>query len=434
MLNSLFKNKSLAIKFVISLSTILIVGCAMAIALLQLREAQIIESLSQNISTLIQSNLTVSETLVTQISTEITDSVSSFIFELSLMMIGIAIFVVVAVYMIFMLLIRKRLANLANRFRDVSEGDGDLTRRIPLQGNDGIDKLGHQFNNLIEKIQGIMTRVVTASDQVASASSNVAQITQQTSSDILQQRSDTDQIATAMNEMTATVQEVADNANSAADAAQQAQTEAMEGKKTVEKTISSIHTLASEVNQANDVIRQLQADSDAIGSILDVIQTIAEQTNLLALNAAIEAARAGEQGRGFAVVADEVRTLASRTQQSTEEIQQMIDKLQSGANNAASVMESGHQRAEASVEQASKAGTALDGITQAVVTISEMNTHIAHSANEQQSVVTSMDQNLTNISHSASSTVDASQNTLNEIDELSRTSSELQQALSQFKL
>lgn len=316
----------------------------------------------------------------------------------------------------------------------MAEGDGDLTSRISLQGNDGIDKLGHQFNNLIEKIQTTMVKVVDASNRVASASTNVAEITERTSSDIMQQRSETDQIATAMNEMTATSQEVASNASNASDAAQHAQTESMTGKETVNQTIQSINTLANEVNKANDVIKQLQDDSENIGSVLDVIRGIAEQTNLLALNAAIEAARAGEQGRGFAVVADEVRTLASRTQQSTEEIQSMIEKLQAGTNTAASVMQSSHSHAQESVSLASNAGDALDKITQAVVTISEMNTQISHSANEQQSVVGSMDQNLTSISQSSNATVEASQNTLNEIQELSRTATELQDALSQFKI
>ncbi|MDH5392997.1 MAG: methyl-accepting chemotaxis protein [Gammaproteobacteria bacterium] len=431
----MFNNKSLALKFVLSLSTILVIGCTIAIVLLQMRESMIIDTLTDSVkATLLTANTASSAELVDRLTQTISQIISSFIFELSLLMFAIAIFVIASVYLIFLMLIRKRLATLATRFRDVSEGDGDLSRRITVHGNDGIDKLGHQFNKLIEKIQSIMLKVVSASNQVSSAASTVAEITQQTASVIVQQRSDTEQIATAMNQMTATVLEVAGNAGNAADAAQHAQSESLEGKHTVENTIESIHSLASEVAQANEVIKQLQADSENIGTVLDVIRSIADQTNLLALNAAIEAARAGEQGRGFAVVADEVRVLASRTQQSTEEIQQMIGKLQAGANNAASVMESGHLRANDSVEQASKAGEALDKITQAVMTISEMNTQISQSANEQQSVVTSMDQNLTSISRSASSTVDATQHTLNEIQELSRTSDELQQILAQFKL
>lgn len=435
MFSSLFKNTSLALRFVFSLSAVLITGCGIAVLLLQFREGLIIDALSSRLQNNLQhSNIAIPEGFIDLANNSISSVISPFILELSLMMVGIAIFVIISVYFIFMVLVRKRLAALAVRFRDVSEGDGDLTSRIDLKGNDGIDKLGHQFNNLIEKIQSTMITVVDASNKVASASDNVHTITQQTSSDIMQQRSETDQIATAMNEMAATSQEVASNANSASDAAQHAQSESLAGKATVEDTINVINSLASEVNQANDVIKQLQSDSENIGSVLDVIRGIAEQTNLLALNAAIEAARAGEQGRGFAVVADEVRTLASRTQQSTEEIQKMIEKLQAGANSAASVMQSSHTHAQESVTFASNAGNALDKITQSVITISEMNTHISHSANEQQSVVHSMDQNLTSISHSSNATVEASQNTLNEIQELSRTATELQNALSQFKI
>ncbi|MDH5518221.1 MAG: methyl-accepting chemotaxis protein [Gammaproteobacteria bacterium] len=432
---SSFKNSSLALKFVISLSIILVSGCSIAIVLLHIRQDMIIEALLSSVqSGLSQTSQAASTEVFAQLEHSVDKIISSFINELSILMIAIALFVIITVYLIFLLLIRKRLAALATRFRDVSEGDGDLTKRISLQGNDGIDKLGHQFNNLIEKIQVIMLKVVSSSNQLSAASNRVSEITQQTATVIVQQRAETDQIAAAMNQMTATVLEVANNASSAADAAQHAQDESLEGKQTVENTIESINSLATEVIQANDVIKQLQVDSENIGSVLDVIRSIAEQTNLLALNAAIEAARAGEQGRGFAVVADEVRVLASRTQQSTEEIHQMIEQLQARANNAATVMESGHSRAKDSVEQASKAGQALDKITQAVISIAEMNTQISHSTNEQQSVVGSMDQNLTSISHSANETVTATQNTLKEIQELLRTSNELEKTLSQFKL
>lgn len=435
MIDKLFKNRSLAAKFTVLLSTTLAIGCITAIVLLDIRQGYLRQELDNNILSLVEkAQIQLTPEVKEQINASTGQIIENFGFELQLLMIGVAIFVVFAVYMLFLYLIRHRLADLAVRFRDVAEGDGDLTQRITLQGNDGIDKLGHHFNNLIEKIQNTMTAVVSAANQVSSASVNVTEITQRTSAEIMQQRAETDQIATAMNEMTATVQEVANNANNAASAAQNAQTESLEGKKTVEATIDAINTLAEEVTRANDVITQLQADSESIGTVLEVIRGIAEQTNLLALNAAIEAARAGEQGRGFAVVADEVRTLASRTQQSTEEIQDMIEKLQTGANNAAEVMNSGHETAQQSVEQASKAGAALDGITQAVITINEMNTQIAHSANEQQSVVSSMDQNLTSISHSANSTVEATQNTQTEIQELSRMAEELQSTLSQFKL
>lgn len=435
MFDLLFKNKSLAVKFVMSLSAILLIGCAAALVLLQFRQDMIIKALNNGIlESFTTANVTVNSQLIEQLEQNTYTVVSSFVFELNLVMIGIAIFVIGAVYTIFLYLIRHRLADLAARFRDVTEGDGDLTRRVPLKGNDGIDKLGHYFNNLLQKLHETISQVVATANQVTSASFNAAKSTQKTSSNIMQQGAETDQVAHAMSQMTATVLNVADNANNAAAAAQQAQSESLEGKRTVEGTINAINALADEVTQANVVIKQLQSDSENIGTVLDVIRAIAEQTNLLALNAAIEAARAGEQGRGFAVVADEVRTLASRTQQSTEEIQKMIQKLQEGANNAASVMESGHSRAQESVDQASKAGSALDKITQAVISISEMNSTIASAANEQQHVVSDMDQKLSAISQSANSTANTTQQTMHEMNELSEMAEDLQKLLSQFKL
>jgi methyl-accepting chemotaxis protein len=179
------------------------------------------------------------------------------------------------------------------------------------------------------------------------------------------------------------VQEVARNATEAAKAASHSDEEAQNGQAVVDRTINAIDALASEVDRAANVIHRLEQDSDKIGTVLDVIKGIAEQTNLLALNAAIEAARAGEQGRGFAVVADEVRTLASRTQQSTAEIQQMIERLQAGAQEAVSVMEDSRSRASDSVSSAQSAGQSLESITRSVASITDMNTQIASAADEQ---------------------------------------------------
>ncbi len=214
---------------------------------------------------------------------------------------------------------------------------------------------------------------------------------------IQQQQGETDQVATAINEMAASVQEVAHNAQNAADAADKANAEAQAGRRVVSDTGAAIGRLATEVEQAATVIRQLEERSNDISSVLDVIRGIADQTNLLALNAAIEAARAGEQGRGFAVVADEVRTLASRTQQSTQEIHSMIEKLQEGARSAVAVMSRSGEEAANSVEQAGKAVTALENITRGVTTITDMSAQIATAVEEQSAVGDEINRNITSI-------------------------------------
>ncbi len=224
--------------------------------------------------------------------------------------------------------------------------------------------------------------------QALDAVQEVCRVADETNASVHRQQTEIEQVAAAMEEMSASVREVAGNASGAASAAERASQAASNGQKVVQATMQSIQNLAGEVERAANVIHKLEADSEGIGKVLDVIRSIAEQTNLLALNAAIEAARAGEQGRGFAVVADEVRTLASRTQQSTQEIQQMIECLQSGARDAVSVMAQGRSRASASVDQAGRAQDSLTEITKAVGDITEVNGQIARAA-EQQSVVAS---------------------------------------------
>jgi len=216
--------------------------------------------------------------------------------------------------------------------------DGDLSARLEIKGNDEMQLIATDFNSMAEKFEALVQQIVSATSQLAAASEEVAVISQESATNLNNQRTEIEQVATAMNEMSATVQEVARSAGDAAGAAANADNEAKAGNSIVGQASNSIDALAREVENAAEVIQQLANDSETIGSVLDVIKGIAEQTNLLALNAAIEAARAGEQGRGFAVVADEVRTLAGRTQESTQEIESMIDKLQSGAKNAVAAM------------------------------------------------------------------------------------------------
>jgi len=259
-------------------------------------------------------------------------------------------------------------------------------------------------------------------------------ISQDSATNIDNQRRETEQVATAMNEMAATVQEVARNASEAAGAASHADNEAGAGRAVVRETTASIENLAHEVESAAQVVQQLANDSESIGAVLDVIKGIAEQTNLLALNAAIEAARAGEQGRGFAVVADEVRTLASRTQDSTKEIEGMIEQLQNGARNAVEVMENGREKARTGVDQTKQAVQALDAITKAVATINQMNTQIASAAEQQRATTEEMNRNIININQIAEQTATSAIQTTTASDELARLSAQLQSLVNQFKL
>ncbi|MET0089344.1 MAG: methyl-accepting chemotaxis protein [Candidatus Thiodiazotropha sp.] len=318
--------------------------------------------------------------------------------------------------------------------QDIADGEGDLTKRIPVASTDEIGKLGSNFNRFVEKLQQLIGEISSVTSQLAASSEEMSAITEQTKNSILSQKTETELVATAMHEMTATVQEVARNTEQASNAAKQADQDANAGNKVVAQAVRAINDLSQKVDQASSVIEQLKGDSVNIGSVLDVIKSVAEQTNLLALNAAIEAARAGEQGRGFAVVADEVRTLAQRTQESTSEIENLIEILQVGAEKAVNTMNQSRDRARQTVEQAEEAGQSLAAITQAVTTISEMNSQIATAAQQQGSVTEEISRNVGNINdiseqnaHSAEQTAIASHN-------LARLGESLRSLVTQFKI
>ena len=311
---------------------------------------------------------------------------------------------------------------------------GDLTKVSEMTGNDEFAWMSAEYNNARIGFADVVKRVISGSSHLSSAADELSSITSQGSQGIARQQSEIQQVATAMEEMSATVQEVSKNAASAATAAQEADEQSKNGFKVVKETLDTIHSLADEVQRTSDVIERLKGDCISIGTVLDVIRDIAEQTNLLALNAAIEAARAGEQGRGFAVVADEVRTLASRTQQSTREIHEMIERLQTGSNEAVSAMEKGRDKASASVEQAAKAGEALEAITSVVDRIKSMNMQIAGAAEEQSSTTEEVNRNIVSISDVAEESATAAEKTANSSDDLARLALELQQQVGQFHI
>lgn len=425
----------LATKFALSLSTILLLIFAVCALLIISQRDSVKADMYQKIESTVQQQAGNS---ARSINTNITNIVNDTFDSIAIKVVGIMFMassgVVLIVYLLFLYMVRRRLAMLAMMFRDVSTGDGDLRRRVGIKNNDGIDVLGGIFNGFLEKLQVTMKQVVDDSSQLVGVASHLNSISGSSSESALQQQAQIEQVATAMNEMTASASEVATNARSAAEAAENADGEVNEGMSIVEQTVTSINTLAGEVERANDVIRKLQSDSEEIGSVLDVIRGIAEQTNLLALNAAIEAARAGEQGRGFAVVADEVRTLASRTQQSTEEIQAMIERLQSGANDAVSVMEESHIQAKNSVEQANITGQALQRITTAVVTINQMNLEISNAAEQQTAVAHEIDVSLNQINQASHESVSHAGEASQESDNLNQLATHLQDLMKQFKV
>jgi len=294
--------------------------------------------------------------------------------------------------------VTNNLNSVITSLHELSAGEGDLTKRLVSQQKDEVGTLVNEFNGFLAKLQQIIGKIVGSIEQLTSSAEQMNLITEQSSQGINQQRLDIDQVATAMNQMTATVQDVSVTTSNAADTAREAAAHAQAGNEVVSGAVNDINNLASEIENAAQVIHKLEEDSENIGTVLDVIKAIAEQTNLLALNAAIEAARAGEQGRGFAVVADEVRTLAQRTQQSTEEIQAIIEKLQHGAVDAVKVMTQSQSQAGRSVEQSVKAGESLSTIDQMVAQIDQMNTQIATAVEEQTVVTDEVNRSVTAIS------------------------------------
>ena len=311
---------------------------------------------------------------------------------------------------------------------------GDLTARCDHSAGDELGSIAASFDRVGEKFQHVIRELIDSATQLAAATEETSMVTAETNGHIRVQRSETEQVATAMNEMAATVQEVARNAASADQAAQEANVQANEGISIAGQALSATRSLAGEVEKAAATIRQLDSESSSIGSVLEVIQSIAEQTNLLALNAAIEAARAGEQGRGFAVVADEVRTLAGRTQGSTQEIQGMIERLQKGAKEAVKAMEQGQSMAQGTLERVEHSDQTLNAINQAVARIKEMNMQIASAAEEQGSVAEEINRNVMTINDLSEQSARGAAQTAEASTEQARLASALRSMAAQYKV
>ncbi|QXH47096.1 methyl-accepting chemotaxis protein [Pseudomonas xanthosomatis] len=312
--------------------------------------------------------------------------------------------------------------------------NGDLRQDLVVERRDELGQLQASMQRMTHGLRQLIGGIGDGVTQIASAAEELSAVTEQTSAGVNNQKVETDQVATAMNEMAATVQEVARNAEQASEAALMADQQAREGDKVVGEAIAQIERLAGEVVNSSEAMNQLKAESDKIGSVLDVIKSVAQQTNLLALNAAIEAARAGEAGRGFAVVADEVRSLAQRTQQSTEEIEELIAGLQSGTQRVASVMDNSRALTDSSVELTRRAGGSLDTITRTVSSIQAMNQQIATAAEQQSAVAEEINRSVMNVRDISDQTSAASEETASSSVELARLGTHLQGLVGKFRL
>lgn len=311
---------------------------------------------------------------------------------------------------------------------------GDFSEPVRKLTDDEIGAIALSAQRMHLDLGSLISHLSDSVAQLGSAAEQLSTSSEHSTRQVGEQQTQTDMVATAMNEMAATAQEVARSAADAAEASHQADGQARDGSRVVRHTIQVIDSLAQEVESAAEVIHRLEGDTENIGRVLDVIRGIAEQTNLLALNAAIEAARAGEQGRGFAVVADEVRTLARRTQESTQEIHDMIERLQDGAHEAVAAMEQGRAKARSSVEQAGQAGQALEAITGAVATINDMAAQIASAAEQQTQVTEEINRNVAQINHSVGETAAGAQQSSASAEELARLSEELRAHIGKFRI
>jgi methyl-accepting chemotaxis protein len=354
-----------------------------------------------------------------------------------LSIIGIAVVVLLVIAAVGMLVantILRPLHLMKINLDDIAAGEGDLTRRLAITSQDELGELAGSFNRFVDKIHGLVRQITEMTSQLTGLVSQVAEQANRSEKAMERQRHETDQVATAINEMSSAAHEVARSAQGAAVAAQQTDAEGQAAKKVVDGSIAQIHALVNDIRTSGVSLDSLQQDVSSIVSVLGVIRSIAEQTNLLALNAAIEAARAGEAGRGFAVVADEVRALASRTQQSTQEIQGMIDRLQKGTEAAVESMRRSSEAGDGTSAQANEAGASLDTMAQLIGTINSMNAQIASAAEEQTAVAEEINRSVHQIAVAVDSVADETQQGAQTSRSLADLGQRLGQLVGQFRI
>ncbi|MBK1648327.1 methyl-accepting chemotaxis protein [Rhabdochromatium marinum] len=366
--------------------------------------------------------------------TEVNNSVETFRLSIFLAAAILSLPVLLFLYFFTRSFVSHPLANMTKSLQGLADGDGDLTQRVPIKGQDEVGRAALAFNRMMDNIRNMLALVIDAAKHMNRSATELNAITERTDAGIIRQRAEIDQLATAMNQMSSAAQEVANNAQISADATHETQAKTETSTHVVATTTQQIEELARKVQSAAEVIRELDKGSEDIGQVLDVIRNIAEQTNLLALNAAIEAARAGEAGRGFAVVADEVRSLATRTQQSTEEIQTMIQRLQQASARSVQAMMESQEQANISIGLVSETEQALNAIAQSVNTINDINTQLASAAEEQSAVTEEMNRNVTRISDVAEENVDEANKTREAAEQLSGLAKVLDAIVLKFKV
>ncbi len=346
--------------------------------------------------------------------------------------------IVIAIALLLVTSISKSISQpiefVGKKLREIALGGGDLTQRLPVNGEDEVAQLAQACNDLLTSLQQLIQMVGLSSQSVNESAERTALLAHDNAKGIAAQQTEIDMVATASTQMSSAISEVAQSANRAATAAEGARQQAQSGHRVVADTVIAIRSVSTDVIEASDVIKKLADDSARVGSILDAVRGIAEQTNLLALNAAIEAARAGDQGRGFAVVADEVRQLAQRTHSSTQEIQEIIGAIRQGTNKAVEAMEKSRSNTETSVEQANTAGNALTAITQSIGTISDMNLQIAAAVEQQSKVTEEITRNVTAIRDVAQTLAMAAHESADTGTQLNRAADQLRKLLAQFKV
>jgi len=330
-------------------------------------------------------------------------------------------------------IVLQPLRAMSTRVKDLNSGEGDLTLRLDNPARDEIGRLADYFDEFLASLQELIGRAAHTTTQVSSAAEQLSATSDEARSNVEAQHSATDQVSTATNEMTATIQEVARNVGETAEAANGASTEAEEMAGVMGRTVETVERLAEQLERTSEGIGRLTGDAEQIGTVLDVINSVAEQTNLLALNAAIEAARAGEHGRGFAVVADEVRTLATRTQQSTDEIRGIIQRVQSGAREADGLMHSGREQSDEAVSMARGCSERLQAMTGRIHTINDMSNQIASAAEEQSTAIEEINRNVNEIGDISGRTASGASQVASASQELARLASELQGLMGRFR-
>lgn len=339
---------------------------------------------------------------------------------------------VALLFFMFRALISNRLRNVHSALDDIAEGDGDLSQRLEEIPKDEIGLIAEAFNRFINKLEQIITGIDTQIHQLSENTQTMQSITNKTQQGAMNQQTIADQVASAMNDMKASTQEMAEIAAGTAENSQQAQLQSGQSQSVIQESMHSVEQLSSMMQQASEVVGQLESDSQNIGGVLDVIRGIADQTNLLALNAAIEAARAGEQGRGFAVVADEVRTLASRTQQSTEEINKMIMQLQTGAKSAVETIKQGDGSIDESNTKAKETNDIINEMSEIINKIQAQNLQLATAAEQQAAVSNEINQNIDTIKDVSTTASESSKELLDMAEKVNHSVAAISKQLEQF--